>query len=278
MSSTGSSLGTRPFGPTNADRAAELDDALVDAVLKAVEVTGAHAGSVFLASADGGTLVLAAAAGMPPSLLSGWRRIAVNSPIPVAEAYRLGRMVHLADTDTTVRRFPQLAVAVPYPFGSASVPVEVGRETLGVLAVVWAAEPGGQGLSKAKRRHLRTTAGRLGMALAQLQAHGAQAGCDAPAAAVEVPIPAVSAVREEESQFDEPLDREFHRSPESRAEDPRHRTGPSRGRMGASRASSRSQTRVSPFTRRRATWIELLRSLWVLWCTAPTSNRPGCVK
>jgi serine phosphatase RsbU (regulator of sigma subunit)/PAS domain-containing protein len=192
MSSTGSSLGAHPFGTTSAERAAERDDALVDAVLRAVEVSGAHAGSVFLVSDDGSTLVLAAAAGMPPSLLGGWRRIPVGSAIPVAEAFRVGRMVHLADAEATTRRFPQLAVAVPYPFGSASVPVTAGHETLGVLAVVWAVEPGGQGLSKAKRRHLRTTAGRLGVALARLRAYGADLGCGEP---LEVPIPAGSAVR-----------------------------------------------------------------------------------
>ncbi|MDQ1042585.1 hypothetical protein [Streptomyces sp. V4I2] len=67
----------------------------------------------------------------------------------------------------------QPAVAVPYPFGSASVPVMAGHESLEALAVVWAAESGGQGLSKAKRRHLRTTAGRLGAAPGLLRAYGA---------------------------------------------------------------------------------------------------------
>ncbi|WAZ25661.1 SpoIIE family protein phosphatase [Streptomyces cinnabarinus] len=195
MSSTDHGSGARPFGTTNAERAAERDDALVDAVLRAVEVSGAHAASVFLVSADGSALVLAAAAGMPPSLLGGWRRIAVNSPIPVAEAFRVGRTVHLTDAEATVRRFPQLAIAVPYPFGSASVPVAAGRDVLGALAVVWAAQSGGQGLSKAQRRHLRTTAGRLGTALARLGAGDADAGSGTPQAPLEIPIPAASAVR-----------------------------------------------------------------------------------
>lgn len=193
MASTGSGLGAHPFGMTSAEAAAERDDVLVDAVLRTVEVTGAHAGSVFLAAPNGSTLVLAAAAGMPPSLLGGWRRIPVNSAIPVAEAYRLGRTVHLADAEATMRRFPQLAVAVPYPFGSACVPVTAGEETLGAMAVLWAARPGGQGLSKAQRRHLRTTAGRLGTSLARLHAQGV--GSERDDGPVEVAIPAASAVR-----------------------------------------------------------------------------------
>ncbi|MFF9090947.1 SpoIIE family protein phosphatase [Streptomyces sp. NPDC014991] len=195
MTSTGARSGAQPFGAAGADAAAECDDALVDGVLKAVEVTGAHAGSVFLASDDGSTLVLAAAAGMPPSLLGGWRRIPVSSAIPVAEAYRVGRTVYLADAEATMRRFPQLAVALPYPFGSASVPVAADRKIFGALAVVWAGRPGGQGLSKAQRRHLRTTAARLGTSLARLCAHGTDPLHEVGKAPVEVAVPAAQAVR-----------------------------------------------------------------------------------
>lgn len=193
MSSTATASDAHPFGTTSTEGAAKRDDVLVDAVLKAVEVTGAHAGSVFLASDDGSTLILAAAAGMPPSLLGGWRRIPVSSAIPVAEAFRSRRTVHLADAEATMQRFPQLAMALPYPFGSASVPVLAGRETLGAMAVVWAARPHEHGLSKAQRRHLRTTAGRLGVSLARLRGHGPVH--DKAQALLQVPIPALSAVR-----------------------------------------------------------------------------------
>jgi GAF domain-containing protein/PAS domain-containing protein len=195
VSSTDTRLSTHPFGTTSAEGAAERDNALTDAVLKAVEVTGAHAASVFLISRNRHTLVLAAAAGMPPSLLGGWRRIPVSSPIPVAEAFRSRRTVHLVDADETMRRFPQLAVALPYPFGSASVPVTAGQETFGSMAVVWASKSGGEGLTKAQRRHLRTAAGRLGASLAELNARGADIGCDMETVPVEVPVPSASAVR-----------------------------------------------------------------------------------
>ncbi|MFD0350508.1 GAF domain-containing protein [Kitasatospora aburaviensis] len=125
--------------------AAEREDALVAAVVKAIGETGAHAGSVFLRSRDGRSIVLAATCGPAPSLLGGWRLIPVNSPIPVAAAYRSGRTVHLADAGETARRYPQLAVALPYAFGSASVPVRAGQESLGALAVVWGRRPGARG-------------------------------------------------------------------------------------------------------------------------------------
>lgn len=110
---------------------AEREDLLAAAVVKAVQGTNAYAGSVFLRSGDRRSLVLAATCGVPPSLLGGWRLIPVNSPIPVAAAYRCGRTIHLADADETARRYPQLAVALPHAFGSCSVPVSAGGRLSG---------------------------------------------------------------------------------------------------------------------------------------------------
>ncbi|MEU6233493.1 SpoIIE family protein phosphatase [Kitasatospora sp. NPDC047058] len=174
---------------------AECEDALVTAVVKAVAESAAHAGSIFLRSRDGRSVVLAATCGTPPSLLGGWRLIPVNSPIPVAVAYRSGRTVHLADAAETARRYPQLAVALPYPFGSASVPVRAGRESFGALAVVWAAASGPPGLSRARLRHLRAIAARLGATLADLRARGGALDCDAGTVPLQVPAPDVPAVR-----------------------------------------------------------------------------------
>ncbi|MER7770851.1 SpoIIE family protein phosphatase [Kitasatospora sp. NPDC096140] len=197
---TGAAAGTggpeRAPGADESDRMrTECEDALVTAVVKAVAESGAHAGSVFLRSRDGRSVVLAAACGTPPSLLGGWRLIPVNSPIPVAVAYRSGRTVHLADAAETVRRYPQLAVALPYAFGSASVPVRAGQESLGALAVVWAAASGHPGLSRTQLRHLRTIAGRLGATLADLRARGGALDCDACTVPLQVPAPDAPSVR-----------------------------------------------------------------------------------
>ena len=86
MSADGVASSSYPFGAARVGEAAEREDVLVTAVVSAVEVTGAHAGSVFLLSGDHHSLLLSAACGTPPSLLGGWRRIPVNSRLPVAEA------------------------------------------------------------------------------------------------------------------------------------------------------------------------------------------------
>ncbi|MFH9246467.1 SpoIIE family protein phosphatase [Streptomyces lydicus] len=184
------------MGAVTVGETAEREDLLTVALGKAVQGAGAYSGSVFLRSRDRRALVLAATCGMPPSLLGGWRLIPVSSPIPVAAAFSTGRTVHLADADETVRRYPQLAVALPYAFGSCSVPVGAGGETFGALAVVWAAPPGSAGLSKSRRRHLRALAGRLGSSLAALRARtGDPVECDPQTLPVEMPAPGAPAVR-----------------------------------------------------------------------------------
>lgn len=195
MSATGVPSSPYPFGVASLGEAPERDDALVGAVVSAVEVTGAHAGSVFLLSGDHHSLVLAAACGTPPSLLGGWRRIPVSSHLPVAEAYRSGRMVHLADAEETMRRYPQLSVAMPYPFGSASVPVRAGERSFGAMAVLWTSRPDGTGLSRAQRRQLRSAADRLGTALAGLSARRLLGEWDERTAPVVVPLPSAPVIR-----------------------------------------------------------------------------------
>ncbi|MGW0826190.1 SpoIIE family protein phosphatase [Streptomyces sp. NPDC002845] len=195
VSANGVGSSSYPFGATGVGEAPELDDALVSAVMSAVEMTGAHAGSVFLLSGDHRSLVLTAACGTPPSLLGGLRRIPVNSGIPVAEAYRSGRIVHLADAEETMRRFPKFSVAVPYPFGSASVPVRVGEQTFGAMAVLWTPKPDGAGLSRAQRRRLRSAADRLGTALAGLSARRALGECVERRAPVVAPLPSAPVIR-----------------------------------------------------------------------------------
>ncbi|MGR6974659.1 SpoIIE family protein phosphatase [Streptomyces cynarae] len=188
-------MSSYPFGAATVGEAPEREDALVRAVVRAVEASGAHAASVFLLSGEGHSLVLTAVCGTPPSLLGGWRRIPVNSRIPVAEAYRSGRMVHLADAEATMRRFPQFAVAAPYPFGSASVPVKAGGRTFGAMAVVWGPGREGTGLSRAQRRHLRSTADALGAELAALDDRRALGECDDRTAPVVVPTPSAPVIR-----------------------------------------------------------------------------------
>ncbi|MFI6847600.1 SpoIIE family protein phosphatase [Kitasatospora sp. NBC_00085] len=163
-----------PHRPRESDAAAraahERDALLATAVRKALGSTDAYGGMVYLRSRDRRSLVLCTIAGVPLSIISAFRRVAAAGPLPVAVSYRTGRTVTLSDSEDTMRRFPQLAVGMPYDFASACVPVTVGEERYGVLSVLWAASD--EGVPEGARRHLRSVANRLAAGLAALEADG----------------------------------------------------------------------------------------------------------
>ncbi|MFD0350701.1 GAF domain-containing protein [Kitasatospora aburaviensis] len=140
---TASARATRPDPrrPRQSDAAAraahERDALLATAVRNALESTGAYGALVYLRSRDRRSLVLCTIAGVPLSLMSAFRRIAAVGPMPVAVCYRTGRTVTLSDTEDTMRRFPQLAVGLPYDYASACVPVRAGEERYGVVSALW---------------------------------------------------------------------------------------------------------------------------------------------
>ncbi|WP_405364787.1 SpoIIE family protein phosphatase [Kitasatospora sp. NBC_00039] len=163
-----------PHRPRESDAAAraahERDALLATAVRKALGSTDAYGGMVYLRSRDRRSLVLCTIAGVPLSIISAFRRVAAAGPLPVAVSYRTGRTVTLSDSEDTMRRFPQLAVGMPYDFASACVPVTRGEERYGVLSVLWAASD--EGVPEGARRHLRSVANRLAAGLAALEADG----------------------------------------------------------------------------------------------------------
>lgn len=162
---TGARLPEPPEAAEPAGLVAELDTILSEGLSEAVYASDAYGGVVYLRSHDGRSLVLAKIAGLAVSLLDPWRRISVTSPLPTAAAYRNGRTVFLADGGETMRRFPQLAIGMPYAFGSANIPLRSGPDILGVLCVLWPATPA-EGLSVPRSRRLRAAALRLTDALA----------------------------------------------------------------------------------------------------------------
>ncbi|GHE06173.1 SpoIIE family protein phosphatase [Streptomyces alanosinicus] len=115
------------------DRLAAL---LADTSTGALGAAGGRVAGVYLRSGTPGLLRLAVLAGLPGPLFRPWWRVQVGRPFPVADAYRLGVRVVLANATETVRRYPQFAAGLPFPFGSVHVPVPGGNEPLGVLTVL----------------------------------------------------------------------------------------------------------------------------------------------
>ncbi|MEV3988607.1 SpoIIE family protein phosphatase [Streptomyces sp. NPDC049837] len=167
---------------------------LARATVGAVEATGGFAGGVYLRTGTPGLLRLAVLAGLPATLFHPWWRMHINRPFPVAEAYRSGMAVHLADAEDAMRRYPQLMAGLPFPFGSLYEPVAHGRETFGVLVVLRAATPG-RPVDPGDRRRMRQAAQDLGTRLAGLAARGTPASWDGPPVNVQLPARATPPVR-----------------------------------------------------------------------------------
>ncbi|OLZ74573.1 diguanylate cyclase [Streptomyces sp. IMTB 2501] len=115
---------------------ARLAALLTDTSTGALGAAGGRVAGVYLRSGTPGLLRLAVIAGLPGRLFRPWWRLHVGQPFPVADAYRLGAQVVLANAAETVRRYPQFAAGLPFPFGSVHVPVPGGSEPLGVLTVL----------------------------------------------------------------------------------------------------------------------------------------------
>ncbi|WP_081952190.1 SpoIIE family protein phosphatase [Kitasatospora phosalacinea] len=179
-----------PAGGARPRRDAAVDPLLADGLLRAVRATAAYGGVLYLRSADGRSLVVAAVVGIPLGLLEPFRRIAVAAPLPVADSYRGGRTIVLADAGDTMRRYPRLAVGLPYAYASATAPVTADGRTFGVLAVLWPA--GGGPPPAAIRRHLRTAGHRLA---ADLLPYGDRIGGEGPPVVVPLPAPGGDGVR-----------------------------------------------------------------------------------
>lgn len=146
--------------------------ALARAAVSAVEGVGGYAGGVYLRSSTAGLLLMAVLTGLPGPLFRPWWRMQVNRPYPVAEAYRCGQSVHLADAEAAMSRFPQLMAGLPFPFGSLYEPVTAGKERFGVLMVLRPATPGVP-VGAVDRERLREAADRLAQDLSALTAAGA---------------------------------------------------------------------------------------------------------
>ncbi|MDQ0408123.1 SpoIIE family protein phosphatase [Streptomyces sp. NPDC000349] len=124
-------------GAEEADRTpGRLTALLIDACARAIDAAGGRAGGVYLPSGTPGLLRLAVLAGLPGRLFRPWWRLHADSPFPVADAYRLGVRVVLPNAAETMRRYPQFAAGLPFPFGSLYVPVAGARRTYGVLTVL----------------------------------------------------------------------------------------------------------------------------------------------
>ncbi|AXE90701.1 SpoIIE family protein phosphatase [Streptomyces sp. Go-475] len=130
----------------------------------------AHSGAVYLLSPDQPVLEMAVMAGLPRAFAAPWERVGLSAPIPVADAARERRLVWVGGEEEMARRYPRIAVVLPYPFALAAVPVATESTVYGAVFVTW---PGSHPpeLSDHEREHLTAACGRLAVRLQRAAEH-----------------------------------------------------------------------------------------------------------
>ncbi|MFD4540209.1 SpoIIE family protein phosphatase [Streptomyces bauhiniae] len=149
---------------------------LLSIVLAAMmEDVGAHSGAVYLLRPDLPVLEMAVMAGLPRAFAAPWERVGVSAPIPVAQAVRQRRPVWVGGGEEMARRFPRIAVVLPYPFALAALPLATDDAVLGSVFVTW---PAGHGPELTERERTLLAAGceRLTRLLARASAENLPLG------------------------------------------------------------------------------------------------------
>lgn len=120
----------------------------------------AHSGAVYLLRRDEPVLEMAVHAGMPRAFAAPWERVGLSAPLPVADAVRERRLIWVGGEQEMARRYPRIAVVLPYRFALAAVPVATETRVYGAVFVTW---PGGRPteLSDAERDQLTGACDRL---------------------------------------------------------------------------------------------------------------------
>ena len=112
-------------------------DLLGTALVEAVQRTGASVGGLYLRPDDEPVLRLAVLCGLPPELFAPWTRVALAAPLPVSDAVRDDRLVWVGSQEDLVRLYPRTAVALPYRFALAAVPLHGRFRCWGSLLLMW---------------------------------------------------------------------------------------------------------------------------------------------
>ncbi|MFE3451598.1 SpoIIE family protein phosphatase [Nonomuraea sp. NPDC059194] len=108
-------------------------DALAKSLTELLEEIGAHTGAVYRLDPEGQVLELVVMEGLPREFAQPWERVSLTASVPVADAVRDRRLVWVGDEEDMVRRYPAIALALPYEFSLAALPLS----DHGAMFIVW---------------------------------------------------------------------------------------------------------------------------------------------
>ncbi|WP_373865128.1 SpoIIE family protein phosphatase [Streptomyces rishiriensis] len=134
------------------------------ALTSMMDDVGAHSGAVYLRPGDEPVLEMAVMAGLPRSFAAPWERVGLSAPIPVAEAVRERRPVWVGGQEDMARRYPRIAVVLPYPFALVALPVATASRVYGAVFLTWPGSHPSE-LSDRERQDLTSACERLALRL-----------------------------------------------------------------------------------------------------------------
>ncbi|MER5791307.1 GAF domain-containing SpoIIE family protein phosphatase [Streptomyces sp. NPDC001980] len=140
------------------------------ALASMMEEVRAHSGGVYLLASDEPVLEMAVTAGLPRAFAAPWERVGLSAPIPVADAARERRLVWVGGEEDMARRYPRIAMVLPYAFALAALPVATADTLYGAVYVTW---PGAHPtvLSDRERESLTSACDRLAVRLERIARH-----------------------------------------------------------------------------------------------------------
>ncbi|MEE1759833.1 SpoIIE family protein phosphatase [Streptomyces sp. SP18BB07] len=112
---------------------------LESALIEVARESGTSVAAVYLLLPDEPLLQLAVLGGVPWEISMPWARVALKTPSPVSDAVRERRLVWVSGQEELARRYPRLALVVPYRFTLAAAPIATGADTWGGLVLQWPA-------------------------------------------------------------------------------------------------------------------------------------------
>ncbi|MEV6655188.1 SpoIIE family protein phosphatase [Streptomyces sp. NPDC051219] len=144
-----------------------VDTALADVV----QASGAVGGLLYVLPPGGSSLWLTVMTGAPREMSTPWTRLPLTDPIPVADAVRERRLVWVGGQEEMARRYPRLALVLPYDFVLAAAPLASGTEAYGGLVLLWPDSHPPQ-LSPGEQEAIKGGCRRLAGLLQQAADHG----------------------------------------------------------------------------------------------------------
>lgn len=147
-------------------RTSTTDEVVQVMLLQGLEAMGALAGGVLLLD-EGGTLVnVLGSAGYPERVERPWRRFALDTPVPAANALREDRDVFLTREDWQVL-YPHL----PHAHGTGSTAVLILKSNGKVMGAITLSFQEDRVPSETERQHLRSVAAQCALALERSELH-----------------------------------------------------------------------------------------------------------